>query len=77
MPKSNTEFWSNKLGSNRARDEKTNKELLMLGWRICIIWECSVRDKKADEIADVINSLEEWIKNGTNKYREIGSIAIR
>ncbi|GAB1458095.1 hypothetical protein MASR2M48_34030 [Spirochaetota bacterium] len=42
-----------------------------------IVWECSIRDKNADEIADVINSLEEWIKNGTTKSIEIGIIGTK
>jgi DNA mismatch endonuclease (patch repair protein) len=43
MPKSNYEFWSLKLGSNVARDERTVASLHEAGWRTLIIWECALK----------------------------------
>lgn len=41
--KSNTEFWRQKVARNRRRDLAVRNELLQLGWRVIVIWECAVR----------------------------------
>jgi DNA mismatch endonuclease (patch repair protein) len=43
-PKSNTEFWREKINGNKKNDKKVIKKLSELGYRICIIWECVTRD---------------------------------
>lgn len=40
MPKSNTEFWENKLNSNVERDQKNKSILEASGWRCLVWWEC-------------------------------------
>lgn len=42
-PKSNIEFWTNKLEGNAIRDRLTEKALEEMGWRIIIVWECEVK----------------------------------
>ena len=42
-PTSNTEFWAKKIGTNRARDSKSIRELRHLGWRVLAVWECRTR----------------------------------
>ncbi len=43
MPKSKTEFWSNKFDTTIARDLRQIDELERLDWRILTIWECEVK----------------------------------
>lgn len=45
---SGSEAWRNKLNGNIARDEKALFALLSVGWRVLVIWECSLRGKNAD-----------------------------
>ena len=40
--KTNAEFWSEKIESNRARDLRKQRELIRLGWRVEVVWECQV-----------------------------------
>jgi len=47
LPKSNTDYWREKIRSNRARDKKINRTLKELGWRVVRIWESSLRDGEA------------------------------
>ena len=44
-PKSNTDFWNDKLKSNVIRDQKNITELKELGWNVGVIWECFTRGK--------------------------------
>jgi DNA mismatch endonuclease (patch repair protein) len=45
-PKSRVEFWRKKFLGNALRDQKVEKQLRMLGWRVIKIWECEVRSPK-------------------------------
>ena len=44
LPKSNVEFWEEKLGKNKVRDEKNKKALQKLGWKVLVIWECQTNN---------------------------------
>lgn len=47
LPKSRTEFWENKLETNKRRDEENQRRLQELGWRVLTIWECELGDMEA------------------------------
>ena len=42
QPKSNSEFWMQKITKNKKRDRLVNRELRKLGWRVVRIWEHSL-----------------------------------
>lgn len=42
-PKNNSEFWKNKLLTNKERDEKEKKEIEELGWEVIVVWECQLK----------------------------------
>lgn len=46
IPKSNTQYWKNKIEKNMARDLKNVQMLKELGWRVLIIWECHIKNKQ-------------------------------
>ena len=43
-PKTRKEFWENKFNDNKRRDQKIQKEIIDLGWKFFIIWECETRN---------------------------------
>lgn len=45
-PKSNTEFWVNKISNNKKRDVETEFKLKELGWKVITVWECEIRHGK-------------------------------
>ena len=45
IPKTNTEYWRNKITRNMARDGAAIDELAKLGWKHLIIWECELKDQ--------------------------------
>ena len=45
-PKSNKAFWEAKFASNVLRDQRNIDNLLLEGWRVGIVWECSIRSEK-------------------------------
>jgi DNA mismatch endonuclease (patch repair protein) len=46
-PKSNAQFWLDKLECNTRRDAQALTALDSLGWQVLIVWECEVSDVSA------------------------------
>jgi len=44
LPRTRTDYWLPKLARNVKRDAQTEKELVALGWRVLVLWECELRD---------------------------------
>lgn len=60
VPKTNTEFWLNKIEANRQRDIRKINDLHMLGWKVITIWECELIASKRSE---TLESLIKQVKN--------------
>lgn len=54
LPKSNTEYWKNKIENNRARDQRTIDELEALGWKSSVVWQCEIKKKNEDKLKENI-----------------------
>ena len=60
IPISNTEFWQQKISTNKERDEDNEKKIRALGWKVLTLWECEISKKKIPQILErVINFLLE------------------
>lgn len=58
VPKTNTEFWMNKIDTNRIRDQKKISELEAMGWKVIVIWECELKTgKREDTLSSLVNQL--------------------
>ncbi|MCV9964719.1 very short patch repair endonuclease [Pararhizobium sp. BT-229] len=69
IPKSNVEFWSSKIEGNAARDRRNEEEMLELGWRIAVVWECAVRPAARDA---TLKTLAGWLRNGEQRLEIAG-----
>ena len=59
IPKSNTEFWVDKINKNIERDALNTEKLISLGWNVITIWECELKkDKREDTLAALLYKLE-------------------
>ena len=45
-PKTNTEFWLDKINRNVLHDKKVIKILKNAGWKILIVWQCQLKKIK-------------------------------
>ena len=39
------EYWEEKIDVNRRRDQRVSRELRQLGYKVIVIWECTLRRK--------------------------------
>ncbi|MCC5098179.1 DNA mismatch endonuclease Vsr [Xanthomonas campestris] len=45
-PGSNVDFWLEKFQKNVERDSRKSEELMSLGWRVEVVWECETRNQE-------------------------------
>jgi DNA mismatch endonuclease (patch repair protein) len=48
-PKANADYWRAKIARNVARDARNLETLAAQGWRVCVVWECELKDGGALE----------------------------
>ncbi len=53
-PKSNAEFWRQKIEANRLRDADTNERLRALGWPVLRFWEHESPTGAAATVAEAV-----------------------
>lgn len=61
LPKTNAEWWIDKIKTNQCRDQKQYNLLKDAGWIVIIIWECQLRK---DHIISTLNDLTDLIRKG-------------
>lgn len=45
-PKTRKDFWQEKFSANQDRDARVQMELMSLGWRYLVVWECEVSNEE-------------------------------
>jgi DNA mismatch endonuclease (patch repair protein) len=49
IPKTRTQWWINKINTNKANDAKAVKALRKEGWKVIVIWGCQLKISKVDK----------------------------
>jgi DNA mismatch endonuclease (patch repair protein) len=63
LPSSRTEFWSEKIESNRRRDIRVRQELQILGWRQLTVWECALKGRARLPFPAVVDTIVQWLES--------------
>lgn len=66
-PATRPEYWRAKFAGNVARDIRNHAALLALGWRVAVVWECSLKGDR-DTVADAVCN---WLKGDDATFLEI------
>lgn len=53
-PKSNTEYWNEKIDRNIQRDKLVYKQLSEAGWNVIIVWECELKKSKRENTLEYL-----------------------
>lgn len=62
LPETRKEFWQNKIDTNIARDKKSRQDLEKLGWKVLVIWQCELKNKKIR--TETLKNIEQEIQKG-------------
>ena len=57
-PGTRTDFWLTKFAGNVERDNRNVAKLRAAGWRVCIVWGCSLRRRNFPE---TLQKVERWL----------------
>ena len=70
-PATREEFWLAKFEANVDRDRRNRAELLEAGWRVAVVWECTLR-----RVGAVRTALElvHWLRGDRREF-ETSSVA--
>ena len=55
LPRTNTEFWRNKIETNRRRDRRVSQALRRAGWTVVRVKECVV--KKSSTLTRIVKAV--------------------
>ncbi len=58
LPKTRTDWWNNKLTSNKLRDENNTKLLNETGWNVYTVWTCELNKDYKARLDDIIKSIK-------------------
>jgi len=58
VPKTQTQYWIERLEHNKKRDFQNKNKLINLGWKVIDVWECTL---KRNNIEKTFNTLERLI----------------
>lgn len=61
-PGTNSDFWSKKFSETIIRDSRNLQNLRESGWRIAIVWECSLKGKGAN-YHQVAETVKKWLES--------------
>ena len=54
IPKTNHDFWVEKIRRNKERDREEQRQLAQMGWHCITVWECELKPAKREETLDSI-----------------------
>lgn len=49
LPRTNVEFWKNKIERNKKRDHEEQLRLAAMGWHCITVWECQLKPQHREE----------------------------
>jgi DNA mismatch endonuclease, patch repair protein len=54
IPKTRTEWWTEKIAKNKTNDEKVVKLLKKEGWNVITVWECKLKPSKLEQTLELL-----------------------
>lgn len=63
IPETNKKYWKEKIEKNQSRDKEAQSKLISAGWRVLIVWECSLMYKNSLEAAKLA---ADWLQGGAS-----------
>ena len=58
LPKTNVEFWKEKMERNAANDKLHQEQLCSMGWHVIVLWECELKRDFEKVLDGVIQTLQ-------------------
>lgn len=66
-PHARAAFWRTKINGNAARDRRSRAALLEAGWRVGVVWECTLRKAARIGSARMEARVAAWLRAGRRR----------
>lgn len=67
-PQTREDFWREKINANAKRDQHSVSRLQSMGWRVGIVWECSLKGRGKRPLPEIIDSLALWLSSDEEEF---------
>lgn len=64
IPKTRTQWWLDKINTNKHKDKENETKLKTLGWKVLTVFECELKSRKRDRT--LTNLIEDLHDGDTN-----------
>jgi DNA mismatch endonuclease (patch repair protein) len=71
LPKSRADFWEKKISQNKSRDERYVTQLLGIGWRVLIIWECATKGASRKSPENLLREIEAFLNDQSRMFESL------
>lgn len=60
LPTTNINFWQMKIGNNKKRDNRAQRQLRAMGWKLLVVWQCHMKNMQmlADKLTTFLEATE-------------------
>lgn len=62
-PGTRQEFWHEKIRRNVMNDHRVLTALGSTGWRVAVVWECSLKGRTKLDEAETMHRLASWVRS--------------
>nr|WP_281406426.1 very short patch repair endonuclease [Rhodoblastus acidophilus] len=73
MPSTRPDFWAKKIAGNRDRDRRTEDALGAAGWRLLVVWECSLKGPARIATDQMLDRCADFIRGGAERDKIAGN----
>ena len=71
MPRTNRQYWDNKLKKNAMRDKRHTQCLIAKGWRVLVVWECALKRVSETQLEAVLDKCEHFLSRSHSPFEEL------
>jgi DNA mismatch endonuclease (patch repair protein) len=66
-PKTEEQFWRQKIAGNIRRDMSVRDQLRLEGWRIGEIWECELKGRERRPLSEVLADVDAFLRGNARE----------
>lgn len=56
IPRTRTQWWTDKINRNKENDKKAVKALRKDGWKVVVVWECGLKGRKSTSTLSALST---------------------
>ena len=62
-PSTRAEFWRQKIQRNQEKDADNQHALKARGWRVLVVWECTLKGREKRRITETVAEVSAWLRS--------------